>query len=70
MGKYRTPGALLATSLFLVSLTTNSMHWLTVPLRPGGDASNLGLYAHDLLQEKVFPFYVYHQFGPHPLIIY
>ena len=32
--------------------------------------SELGLYAHDLLQEKLFPFYVYHQFAPHPLIIY
>ena len=68
MSKYY--GALLTAALFLVSLTTNSLHWLTAPPGINGDAAKLGLYAHDLLQEKLFPFYVYHQFAPHPLIIY
>ena len=68
MSKYY--GALLTAALFLVSLATNSLHWLTAPPGISGDAAKLGLYAHDLLQEKLFPFYVYHQFAPHPLIIY
>ena len=62
--------SLLTAALFLVSLTTNSLHWLTDPPGLNIDAVRLGLYAHDLLQEKLFPFYVYHQFAPHPLIIY
>ena len=28
------------------------------------------MYAHDLLQENIFPFYVYHQLAANPLIIY
>ena len=68
MSKYY--GALLTAALFLVSLATNSLHWLTAPPGISGDAAKLGLYAHDLLQEKLFPFYVYHLFAPHPLIIY
>ena len=68
MSKYY--GVLLTAALFLVSLTTNSLHWLTDPPGLNIDAVRLGLYAHDLLQEKLFPFYVYHQFAPHPLIIY
>ena len=68
MSKYY--GALLTAALFLVSLATNSLHWLTEPPGIDSDAARLGLYAHDLLQEKLFPFYVYHLFAPHPLIIY
>ena len=68
MSKYY--GALLTAALFLVSLATNSLHWLTAPPGIDSDAAKLGLYAHDLLQEKLFPFYVYHQYAPHPLIIY
>ena len=68
MSKYY--GVLLTAALFLVSLTTNSLHWLTAPPGMSQDAAMLGLYAHDLLQEKLFPFYVYHQYAPHPLIIY
>ena len=68
MSKYY--GALLTAALLLVSLATNSLHWLTAPPGINGDAAKLGLYAHDLLQEKLLPFYVYHQFAPHPLIIY
>ena len=68
MSKYY--GALLTAALFLVSLATNSLHWLTAPPGISWDGARLGLYAHDLLQEKLLPFYVYHQYAPHPLIIY
>ena len=68
MSKYY--GALLTAALFLVSLTSYSLHWLTAPPGISRDASMLGIYAFDFLQEKLFPFYIYHQFAPHPLIIY
>ena len=70
MGKSRTHDALLSTTLFLVSLAINTIFLLTVPLRLGWDAARLGLYAHDLLQENLLPFYVHHQYAPHPFIIY
>ena len=70
MGKFLTQGALLSITLFLVSLTNNTVFWLTVPLRLGWDAARLGLYAHDLLQENLLPFYVHHQHAPHPFIIW
>ena len=61
---------LLPAALFLVSLTCYSLHWLTAPPGINGDASRLGLYALDFVEDKLVPFYIYHQFGPHPLIIY
>ncbi|MYC93553.1 MAG: glycosyltransferase family 39 protein [Caldilineaceae bacterium SB0661_bin_32] len=61
---------LLPAALFLVSLTCYSLHWLTAPPGINGDASRLGLYAFDFVHDKLVPFYIYHQFGPHPLIIY
>ena len=61
---------LTPAALFLVSLTFYSLHWLTAPPGINGDASRLGLYALDFIHEKLFPFYIYHQFGPHPLIVY
>ncbi len=61
---------LLPAVLFLFSLIVYSLHWLTAPPGISGDASRLGLYAFDFLQEKLFPFYVYHQFAPDPLIVY
>ena len=70
MGKSRTHDALLSTTLFLVSLAINTIFLLTVPLRLGWDAARLGLYAHDLLQENLLPFFVHHQYSPHPFIIY
>ena len=70
MGKLRISAALPAVAIFLLSLAINSLHWLTLPPTPSWDAPKLGLYAHDLLQENLFPFYIYHQFGPHPLIVY
>lgn len=62
--------ALTATALFLVGLIVYSRHLVTLPSGVDGDSVRLGLYAHDLLQENLFPLYVRHQFGPHPLIIY
>lgn len=61
---------LLPAALFLLSLVIYSLHWLTTPPGISGDASRLGLYAFDFLQDSVFPLYVYHQFAPHSLIIY
>ncbi len=34
------------------------------------DAASLALHTRDFLQEDIFPFYIYHQFGIHPLIVY
>jgi len=56
--------------LLFLSLIFYSAHWLTSPPGISGDASRLGLYAFDFLQEGLPPFYIYHQFAPHPLIIY
>ena len=61
---------LLSVALFLLSLIVYSSHWLTSPPGISGDASRLGLYAFDFLQDKLTPFYVYHLFAPNPLIIY
>ena len=62
--------ARLSIALFLASLISSCYHWFQVLPYIGVDAARLGLYAHDLLQEGIFPFYVYHQFAPHPLLIY
>ena len=34
------------------------------------DAARLGLHALDLIEAKIWPFYIYHQAGPQPLIVY
>jgi len=57
-------------ALVLTSLAFFSIHWLTSKLYVSHDAYSLGQHAHDLLQNRIFPFYIYHQFGPHPLITY
>lgn len=61
---------MLPGALFLVSLASYSMHWLTAPPGIGEDASRLGIYAFDFVQEGLLPFYIYHQFAPHPFIVY
>ena len=68
MSKHR--DALLPGALFLVSLACYSLHWLTAPPGISQDASRLGLYAFDFVHERLFPFYIYHQFAPHPFIVY
>ena len=60
----------LSFALFLVSLAFYLLQWLVLPPAIGRDAAELGLNAFDFLQENIFPFYVYHQFAPNPLIIY
>lgn len=62
--------SLLLVLLSFLSLIFYASHWLTSPPGISGDASRLGLYAFDFLQEKLVPFYIYHQFAPNPLIIY
>ena len=61
---------LLSAGLFLLSLIVYSSPWLTSPSGISGDASRLGLHAVDFLQEKLVPFYIFHQSAPNPLIIY
>ena len=57
--------------VFLVfSLVTHFLHLLTSPPGINGDAARLGLYAVDFLRLGLWPFYVHHQFGPYPLLIY
>ncbi len=60
----------LSVAVFLASLTLYSWHWLTVQPAINHDASRLGLYAVDLLEESAFPLYVYHQYSAYPFIIY
>lgn len=75
-GKRFAPGnhvdAAFSFVLLLVSLTFYSLHWLMLPppRAINVDAVRLGMYAHDLLQEGVFPFYVFHQLAPNPLSVY
>ena len=66
----RYAGSLLPVALFFFSLVFYASHWLTSPPGISGDASRLGLYAFDFLQEKLIPFYIYHQFAPNPFIVY
>ena len=61
---------LIIAFLLLLSLIVFFQHWLILPPGISGDASRLGLYTFDFLQEKLVPFYVYHLFAPNPLIIY
>ncbi len=60
----------LSVAFFLISLSSYYFHWfrLTPPLHH--DATGLAVHARDFLQEDIFPFYIFHQHGPHPLIIY
>ena len=37
---------------------------------PYHDAASLAMHTRDFLQENIFPFYIFHQYGPHPLLIY
>lgn len=56
--------------LLLLGLFTNFARLLTVPPGILGDAARLGLYTFDFLQDGLWPGYVYHLFGPQPLILY
>ncbi|MFQ5612207.1 MAG: glycosyltransferase family 39 protein [Anaerolineae bacterium] len=56
--------------LLLLSLATHFAHFLSAPPGVSGDAARLGLYTLDFLQRDLWPFYIYHQFAPNPLIVY
>lgn len=60
----------LSLIILLLSLPTHFMHLLASPPGINGDAARLGLYALDFLKRGLWPFYIYHQFAPHPLIVY
>lgn len=64
------PDGWLLLVILVLSLVTHFMHLLDSPPGINGDAARLGLYAVDFLRHGLWPFYVHHQFGPYPLIIY
>jgi 4-amino-4-deoxy-L-arabinose transferase-like glycosyltransferase len=56
--------------LLLLGLATHFAHLLTAPPGVHGDSARLGLHALDFIQRGIWPFYIYHQAAPNPLIIY
>jgi 4-amino-4-deoxy-L-arabinose transferase-like glycosyltransferase len=56
--------------LLLLGLATHFAHLLTAPPGIHGDSARLGLHALDFIQRGIWPFYIYHQAAPNPLIIY
>jgi 4-amino-4-deoxy-L-arabinose transferase-like glycosyltransferase len=56
--------------LLLLGLATHFAHLLTAPPGVHGDSARLGLHAFDFIQRGIWPFYVYHQAAPNPLIVY
>lgn len=62
--------AWLSIALLCISLSSYSFHWLRWAPILNNDAASLALHARDFVQENIFPFYIYHQFGIHPLIVY
>ena len=62
--------AWLSITLFSISLSSYYFHWFRLPQTLDHDSTWLALYTRDFLQENIFPFYIYHQFGPQPLLVY
>lgn len=56
--------------LLLLGLGMQLLHFSAAPPGINGDAARLGLHALDLIEEQIWPFYIYHQAGPQPLIVY
>jgi 4-amino-4-deoxy-L-arabinose transferase-like glycosyltransferase len=56
--------------LLLLGFGIQFVHFFSAPPGISGDAARLGLHTLDLLQNKVWPFYIYHQAAPNPLIVY
>jgi len=56
--------------LFLFGLGTHFAYLSVTPPGVYGDSARLGLHAFDFVQRKIWPFYIYHQFAPNPLIVY
>ncbi len=61
---------LMPLLLLLLGLGIHAVHFFSAPPGINGDAARLGLHALDFLQNRVWPFYVYHQAAPNPLIVY
>ena len=55
--------------LLLFGLTTHFAYLTVAPPGVHGDSARLGLHAFDFLQRGIWPFYIYHQFAPNPLIV-
>ena len=62
--------AWLSIALFSISLSSYYFHWFMLRPAPYHDAAGLAMHTRDFLQENIFPFYIFHQYGPHPLLIY
>ncbi len=62
--------AWLSIALFSISLSCYYFHWFRLTPSLGHDSTSLALYTRDFLQENIFPFYIYHQFGTQPLLVY
>lgn len=56
--------------LLLLGLATHFAHLLTAPPGVHGDSARLGLHTFDFIQRGIWPFYIYHQAAPSPLILY
>lgn len=57
-------------ALFLFGLVCQFWGYLDYPPGLGGDAARLAIHAWDFLSRGVWPFYIYHQAAPNPLLIY
>ena len=62
--------AWLSVALLCISLSSYYFHWFRWTPILNHDSTALALHTRDFLQESIFPFYIYHQFGIQPLIIY
>ena len=62
--------AWLSIALFSISLSCYYFHWFRLTPTLEYDSTLLALYTRDFLQENIFPFYIYHQFGTQPLLVY
>lgn len=62
--------AWLSIALLCISLSSYYLHWFRLTPTLDHDSTSLALHTHDFLQENIFPFYIYHQFGIQPLIVY
>ena len=62
--------AWLSIALLCISLSSYYFHWFRLTPILNDDATAAALHTHDFLQENIFPFYIYHQFGTQPLLVY
>ena len=60
----------LPIALFSLSLSCYYFHWFRLTPTLDHDSTSMALYTRDFLQENIFPFYIFHQFGTQPLLVY